>query len=89
MSESPSPVGSAGSTGFSFPQFERVEHESKVAILINEGTGWIVQTPHGPRINPWTKAPFQSLSHARKMARKFLRVGWWPQPKKAPQEVAA
>jgi hypothetical protein len=75
-----------GASTVSTPKYDRVEAAGKVAILVNDGTGWTALTPKGVLINPWTKVPFQTLRHAKKLARHYLRKGWFPQPK---QEATA
>lgn len=64
-----------------FPQFSRVEKNGKVAVLINDGNGWIIHCEQGALQNPWTKAPFRILEHCRSAAKYFLRRGRWPKIK--------
>ena len=61
-----------------FPQYDRVEFNGKVAVLINDGRGWLAHTDEGVLQNPWTGAPFNQLCHARSAIKARFKFGRWP-----------
>jgi hypothetical protein len=61
-----------------FPQYDRVEANGRVAILINDGRGWLAHCHDGVHQNPWTGAPFNQLVNAKKAIKARLKFGKWP-----------
>lgn len=62
-----------------FPQYHRFERHGKVALLINQGPGWVIHCPEGVFQNPWTKKPWTRMKHAKQGVKALWRLGRWPE----------
>lgn len=67
-----------------FPQYHRLDYKGRVALFINEGSGWMIHTEEGVFYNPWTHFPFTQLSHAKSAIKARWKFGRWPGKKHQP-----